>query len=808
MIDKRIYRRWMPLMLFAFSLLVQGLGLSQVPPGLGGDGARLTIHTFDFLYRDVWPFYIYHLDAPNPLIIFLQAPLFLLFGATPAVARALTMVAGALASPLAYKVCRILFANSDSRLATRAGIIAGLALALSPIFEIMSRTGTEHILLPALSMAVVVWLWQGMWRGRWLYFLVGGLILGVSQYSYIVARGFAVALAGAFILALIANRQLLNRWFGLLVAAGSAVLVMLPQLYLFLSAPNTLTARTQQASGEFVFGLANPLSLLLTKFLNQLLMLGWHWDTGYNPFSGRPLLNPILLIGLVVAIAALTRCWRQAPYVFILSLTSLLLVPDLITYEGLDPSATRLTVAYPFIFIVAALGCALVWGWLEHQPKLPTWSGNLVLGAVLIAGLEGQWDFQQRVLPLASKVEGLEWKVSLVEGAEADYIKAHSTSAILIASSEYQRVPLTLDLLTTYPNRAGVINSPLSPGEAVTVITPFAPDRPTTDGPPAGYIADQWVLLKDGTAYFLPPIPNGVQLSENSEALYASNGVQAATAIEGRWLGVQADFQAATASFKNGLEIVGTSATALVPGQPTTVTLYWRKQTPLATDVQIFVQILDRNEQPIAAIHDWPLHGVYRVRTWLVGETVPLSYTFMIPPDAPPGPYRLAGGVFDIIQGQRVPLLDGTDLAPVATLKIPLPPPTTTPNTSVNATFGTAIQLQGYTLMPTNTGLHLDLFWKALAVPESDYTAFVHVVDAAGTIVAQFDSQPRGGQYPTSIWTPGESVEDPQDLAVTPGTYQVFVGLYQWDTGARLPLLVNGQAAPEDQLLLGTVQIP
>jgi len=795
-------------MLFGFSLLVQGLGLSQVAPGLGGDGARLTIHTFDFLYRGVWPFYIYHLDAPNPLIIFLQAPLFVLFGATPAVARALTIVAGALISPLVYKLCRTLFANSDSRLATRAGIIAGLALPLSPIFEIMARTGTEHILLPVLGMAAVIWLWRGLWHGQRIYFLLGGLILGFSQYSYIVARGFAVVLGVALVIALLVDRRHVLQPQELWLALGAALVVLIPQLVLFAIAPQTLTARSEQASGEFVFGLANPFNILATKFVNQLLMLGWHWETGYNPFSGRPLLNPVLLIGLVMAIAALSRRWRQPPYLFILVLTGFLLLPDLITYEGLDPSATRLTAAYPFIFIVAALGCALVWGWLERQPKLPAWSGNLVLGAVLIACLEGQWDFQHRVLPLAERVDGLEWKASLVETVEADYILAHSASTILIASSEYQRVPLALSLLTAYPNRAGVINPPLNPGEAVTIITPSAPDRPTTDGPPAGYIADQWVLLKNGTAYFLPPIPNGVQPTGNSEALYASNGIQAATVLEGRWLGVQADFQPATASFKNGLEIVGTSATALVPGQPATVTLYWRKQTPLATDVQIFVQILDRNEKPIAAIHDWPLHGVYRARTWLVGETVPLSYTFMIPPDATPGPYRLAGGVFDIIQGQRVPLLGGTDLASVATLKIPLPSSTAVPDTSVNATFGSAIQLQGYTLMPTHTGLHLDLFWKALTAPESDYTAFVHVVDAAGTIVAQIDSQPLGGQYPTSIWTAGERIEDPQDLTVKPGTYQVLVGLYLLDTGERLPVLMNGQPAPDNQVLLTQIKIP
>jgi hypothetical protein len=81
-------------------------------------------------------------------------------------------------------------------------------------------------------------------------------------------------------------------------------------------------------------------------------------------------------------------------------------------------------------------------------------------------------------------------------------------------------------------------------------------------------------------------------------------------------------------------------------------------------------------------------------------------------------------------------------------------------------------------------------------------------VDSAGALVTQHDSQPRGGQYPTSIWSPGEVVEDTLEVPVSPGTYQVFVGLYQWDTGARLPVLLAGQAQADDQLPLGEIRVP
>jgi len=118
------------------------------------------------------------------------------------------------------------------------------------------------------------------------------------------------------------------------------------------------------------------------------------------------------------------------------------------------------------------------------------------------------------------------------------------------------------------------------------------------------------------------------------------------------------------------------------------------------------------------------------------------------------------------------------------------------------------IQLSGYTLAPTAEGLYVTLFWQAKNVPDADYTVFVHVVDANDTIVAQADAQPLYGQYPTSIWSPGESVVDERGIAIPAGEYRIFVGLYRWETLERLPAVLDGQRVQDDRLLLGTIKLP
>lgn len=797
---------WLPLILLLLGLATHFAHLLTAPPGVHGDSARLGLHTFDFIQRGIWPFYIYHQAAPSPLILYLQAAAFLVFGFTPAALRGVTAFWGALAAPATYLAGRELFAGEGETFARRSGFLAAVGLALNPFFGTFSRYGIEPILLPALEMLIVAVLWRGLRRGRRVDFVLCGVLLGVSQYAYIVARAFPLALAVACGVAIMANRHLLARWRELLLAAGSAALVALPQWVFFIRAPYTFVARTRGATQPLVFSLPHAGQVLIAKLARQFLMLGWRWDAGYHPGSTRPLLTPMLFVGLLVAIGVTSRS-RRAGWAFGLSMAGLMLAPDLLIYEGLAPMPNRVVPAVPFLFLVAGSGCAFLWRFLAARRRLPAWTALLVPAAVLLAGAESQWYLAARVLPEVEATPGLEWKNSLVEVAEAAYSADHLDEAILLPSSEYQRAPLAFLLAEHYPQRRSGFPLPLSPGKTVTLLAPADPARPSTEGIPAGYRPDEWVLLEGGTAYFLPPISGAVAPSGEAQPLYASNGVLAATVSAARWRGVAPAPLPANASFANGLDLVGYETGAFPDERPLAVTLYWQPQQRITADVQIYVQLLDRDGQKLAGIHDWPLREAYRVRAWQPGETMPLGYLLDVPPDLPPGPYRLIAGPYDLIHQERIPLLDGQEYATVATLKVPLPPIVDAPEQALEAAFGDAIVLTGYTLSPTATGLDLALFWQAQASPQADYTVFVHLVDAAGQIAAQADGQPRGGTYPTSIWEVGETVLDRRSVAAPRGEYQVYVGLYQWQTMARLPVALDG-AAPDDRLYLGSVTVP
>jgi hypothetical protein len=86
----------------------------------------------------------------------------------------------------------------------------------------------------------------------------------------------------------------------------------------------------------------------------------------------------------------------------------------------------------------------------------------------------------------------------------------------------------------------------------------------------------------------------------------------------------------------------------------------------------------------------------------------------------------------------------------------------------------------------------ITLFWATPNnVSSADYTVFLHVVDADGRLVGQWDQPPGGADNPTSDWPPNRIFFDDYRVPVAvDGTppYRVLVGLYDPATGTRLPV--------------------
>lgn len=100
------------------------------------------------------------------------------------------------------------------------------------------------------------------------------------------------------------------------------------------------------------------------------------------------------------------------------------------------------------------------------------------------------------------------------------------------------------------------------------------------------------------------------------------------------------------------------SATAARPGDPLTLTLYWRARQPLPADYTVFVHLGDG--EPLAAQADGPpLSGLAPTSRWQPGQLIRETRAFQVRPDTAVGAYPLRLGLYLPSSGERLPLTAG-----------------------------------------------------------------------------------------------------------------------------------------------------
>jgi hypothetical protein len=185
-------------------------------------------------------------------------------------------------------------------------------------------------------------------------------------------------------------------------------------------------------------------------------------------------------------------------------------------------------------------------------------------------------------------------------------------------------------------------------------------------------------------------------------------------------------------------------------------------------------------------------------------------------------PITAAGSGLDIFHGDTWAQVgafarDGRDLAP-ATDDPPL--------RSIDINFDQGIRLTHYKLSDIDTlessahspisspysPISVVLQWQPTTPIPGSYTVFVHLVDTDGTVVSQSDAQPGWvTPWPTNYWLPHQPVLDSHQLSLppdlSPGRYQVQVGLYDWETLERLSVLDGATPSVADHVVLSEIEI-
>jgi 4-amino-4-deoxy-L-arabinose transferase-like glycosyltransferase len=109
------------------------------------------------------------------------------------------------------------------------------------------------------------------------------------------------------------------------------------------------------------------------------------------------------------------------------------------------------------------------------------------------------------------------------------------------------------------------------------------------------------------------------------------------------------------------------------------------------------------------------------------------------------------------------------------------------------ACFSGGVELLDVKVSSASAGrLRVRIRWRATASMMEDYTAFLHYL-RDGERIAQADGQPAGGHYPTTVWRPGDVLNDDRFVdgfgEPLPGRDTLRLGLWNPESGAVLHLL-------------------
>ncbi|HLG68830.1 MAG TPA: hypothetical protein VK009_00240, partial [Chloroflexota bacterium] len=240
----------------------------------------------------------------------------------------------------------------------------------------------------------------------------------------------------------------------------------------------------------------------------------------------------------------------------------------------------------------------------------------------------------------------------------------------------------------------------------------------------------------------------------------------------------QIGLQPVRATFAGGLGLQGYRVGDLSAGSAAPLLLEWRPSDSAANlaRLHLFARLVDSAGKPWSSDADVAL---FEGTQWQPGSAILSQTDLTAAAGTPTGGYWLELGLYGDNPSSRVPVAVGGGAAAnqlrLGPLRVSGSPPSGPPAAS-RAVFGA----DEIGLAAVNVeGGEVRLTWTALAKPKADYTAFVHVLDSAGRVIAQNDAPPGGDSFPTSLWESGDTVQDVRHFSASlAGAAKLEIGLY------------------------------
>jgi hypothetical protein len=771
------------------------------PPGLQHDEVFEANFARDVL-DGKWPVFFDANGGEEALFPYLAALSILLFGPNFLALRLVSLACGILSIAISYRLTKELFGRRAALFAT-----AMLAVSFWHVFD--SRVALRPITLLMMALASFYSLWVGLRRGGIWPFVVTGVFLGASFYTY--TSGFlvpvTVVLFVVFYLLPFRRVLLLQRWRGILLALGLAVIIFLPMAHHVWAYPLASTARARDLSDHLNLLLAGQPGPLLTDVLNVLGMFGFRGDPEwrYN-LAGRPVFDPLTFILFCVGfIICLTRI-RAPEYAFLMVWLVVNMVPSAVTRHS--PSTLRAIGSLTAIYILPSLALDAVWDRLRRRWR--SWSTRaLVVAVALLLAANAGLTYRDYFSAWAANAEVRDvYRADL--SAVARFLKGSVENEVVCVSASFA-ADLDQQVLSFmmgerrairwFDGRQTLVFPSTKSREEVLYVFPAT-------GPLHEELAKRFLSAWS---------PAYVELDPRGEPAFTAYRVGAQELSNVRSL--QAS-HALSVDLEGRVELLGYDMPmAVEAGESIPTLLYWRVSQPIRPDLRysFFAHLSDQR----GYIWDQVDTLGYPVSSWIEGDLVVQLFDLTVPPDAPPLQYLVKMGLYDEVTGDRLTATEDGAILPdgvVATEPISVAKAAVPPSIDEleiprlrQANFDGKLELLGCDLTPVaaerGQAVHIVLYWQALTKPQEKYVYSIIFTDEAGQVLDEVFQEPVDGLYPTSLWSEGQVVRDRFDIilddSLPEGRHRLSVGVWDPESGSYLRLV----GLEEDHVRLGKVYV-
>lgn len=364
--------------------------LGSLPPGLHPDEAANGLDVFRIQQGD-WRV-LYATNGPREALFFyLQAIFVTLLGNTIFALRVAPALIGIAAVGMTYLWIKEWFSK-------RAALAAAAFMATGTWAVTISRDGFRAGMMP-LMLALVGWTFTLAYKKRKLqYYLLAGFSIGLGFYTYLSYRFIiAIALAIALYALIFFRKQFIKFIVPLIIMAVVAGITVLPLgLYAVKHPDDVLGGRSSVAITNPELNNGSVTKTFAQNVVKTAGMFNIEGDHNYrHNLGGLPMLNAFVGILFILGILISVRRFRDIRYFSLLVVFSVMLLPALLTAEGI-PHGLRAIGVLPSVYIFAAIGFTeLLSRWRGVFPRNPA---AISLALIILLGLTGMaaiYDYQR-----------------------------------------------------------------------------------------------------------------------------------------------------------------------------------------------------------------------------------------------------------------------------------------------------------------------------------------------------------------------------------------------------------------------------